>query len=82
MKLISAINREKSGLLELRVVNQQQKVLGVRVEQDVTRLVSENNTLQVLGIDLETAEARIRIRDHLANNVDRKTRQNRLANKH
>jgi len=81
LKLLTAINREKSGLTELHIVNQQQKVLGVRVEQEITRLVKENATLQILGINLETAEARIRIRDHLTDNIDRKTRQNRLQKK-
>lgn len=79
VKLLRAANRPECALTDLRLCNQRQHVLGVQVEQEITKIILLNTRIQRLGIDLETADALIRVRDHIASNVDKETRQKRRS---
>ena len=70
LKLLDAISGSKSAIKDLRLSNQRQRVLGVRMEQEITKLVLQNPRLNNLGLDFDTFEARVQIREHLKRTVD------------
>ncbi|GAA27593.2 Tropomodulin [Clonorchis sinensis] len=77
VKLIEAINHDKSAVTELHLSNQRQTVLGIAIEQMLTKTILENPRLVRLGLDLDTSEARVRVREHIKTNLDRASRQAR-----
>lgn len=73
VKLFSAVGSQ-GRISELRLSNQRQRVLGVQTEMEILRLVNDNEALIRLGIDLQIAEAKVRIQDRIQRNMDRATR--------
>jgi len=78
LKLLNAISGDKSGITDLRLANQRQRLLGVQMETAISELILQNPRLNNLGLDLETAQARIRVRDHLKKTVDKNKRMVRV----
>lgn len=78
VKLLTAISGNKSAVKDIRLTNQRQRVLGVKVEQEITSLILKNPRLNNLGLDLETAQARVLTREHLKKTVDANKRLARL----
>ncbi|KAF5397663.1 Tropomodulin [Paragonimus heterotremus] len=74
IKLLESINHEKSGITDLHLSNQRQTVLGVNVEQQLTKEVLANPRLVRLGLDVDTSDARVRIREHIKANLDKASR--------
>ncbi|VDK51984.1 unnamed protein product [Dibothriocephalus latus] len=81
LKLLEAISGNKSAVSDLRLANQRQRILGVKMEQEITALVLQNPRIINLGLDFDTAEARVRVRDHLKNTMDKNKRQVRIGAK-
>lgn len=79
VKLLHCINHEDSNITEVRLCNQRQRVLGVQVEQEITKRVLANPHLLRLGLDLVTIDAQMRIQNHLTENLDRHTRVKRRS---
>ncbi|VEL43722.1 unnamed protein product, partial [Protopolystoma xenopodis] len=77
IQLLESLLHDDSGITDLHLANQRQSVLGVKVEQALTRLVLENPRLIRLGMDFDTAHARVQVREHLKQNMDRATRLSR-----
>ncbi|PAA60702.1 hypothetical protein BOX15_Mlig003506g1, partial [Macrostomum lignano] len=78
VKLFSAIGNQ-GRIRELRLSNQRQRVFGVQIEMEILRLVGENETLIRLGIDLQIAEAKVRVQDRVQRNMDKATRLARAS---
>ncbi|CAH8642972.1 unnamed protein product [Dicrocoelium dendriticum] len=74
IKLLESVSHEKSGITDLHLANQRQSVLGVKVEQIITKEVVANPRLVRLGLDLDTPDARVRVRDHIKSNLDNASR--------
>ncbi|KAF7234104.1 hypothetical protein EG68_12498, partial [Paragonimus skrjabini miyazakii] len=74
IKLLESINHEKSAITDLHLSNQRQTVLGVNVEQQLTKEVLANPRLVRLGLDVDTSDARVRIREHIKANLDKASR--------
>ena len=70
VELIQAVSQSPS-VTELFAANQSTRVLGVRAEQKIADLVSENDNLLKLGLAIDTPGARGRIQAKLERNVDR-----------
>uniref|UniRef100_A0A0X3PM41 Tropomodulin n=1 Tax=Schistocephalus solidus TaxID=70667 RepID=A0A0X3PM41_SCHSO len=81
LKILEAISGNKSAVCDLRLANQRQRVLGIKMEQEITNLVLQNPRIINLGLDFDTAEARVRVRDHLKNTMDKTKRQVRIGAK-
>ncbi len=78
LKLLDAISGNKSAVKDLRLSNQRQRVLGVRMEDEITKMILQNPRLNNLGLDFETAHARVQVRDHLKKTVDANKRLARI----
>uniref|UniRef100_A0A5K3FGF9 Tropomodulin n=1 Tax=Mesocestoides corti TaxID=53468 RepID=A0A5K3FGF9_MESCO len=78
LKLLEAISGEKSGVTDIRLANQRQRVLGVQLEQEITKVVLQNPRLNNLGLDFDTPQARVQIREHLKTTVDANKRLARI----
>ncbi|KAM7533427.1 hypothetical protein Aperf_G00000120109 [Anoplocephala perfoliata] len=78
IKILDAISGNKSAVTDLRLSNQRQRVLGVQVEQEITDLILQNPRLNNLGLDFDTASARVLIREHLKKTVDTNKRLARI----
>lgn len=77
VRIIQAVGHDKSGVTDLHLSNQRQTLLGVKIEQAVLKEIMGNPRLVNLGLYLETPDARVRVRDHIKNNLDRVSRQAR-----
>lgn len=77
LKLFESIAHDKSGITDLHLSNQRQSVLGVNMEQLLTQAILNNPRLLRLGLDLDTSDARVRVREHIKCNVDKSARQSR-----
>lgn len=78
LKILDAISGTKSAVNDLRLANQRQRILGVQMEQEITKMVLQNPRLINLGLDFDTSEARVRIREHLKKTVDANKRLARV----
>ncbi|CAL8083694.1 unnamed protein product [Calicophoron daubneyi] len=77
IQIFDSINHDKSGITDLHLCNQRQSILGIYTEQQLTEKIEANPRLVRLGLDVDTSEARVRIRDHIKSNLDRNARQAR-----
>lgn len=66
---------------ELHVANQSQRVLGVKMETKMMNAILDNTGLFKIGLDFEIANSRIRVHDHLQDNLDQALRVTRKAKK-
>ncbi|TPP56423.1 Tropomodulin [Fasciola gigantica] len=75
VRLFESIKHEKSAITDIHLANQRQTVLGVHIEQQLTQEILENPRLTRVGLDVDTPDARVRIRDHIKTNLDKVSRQ-------
>ncbi|XP_018015658.1 tropomodulin isoform X7 [Hyalella azteca] len=69
VRVMEALNKMHS-VEEVRLANQQQGVLGNKIEMQLTNLIEENNTLLRVGIHFEFNDARNRVSRQLQKNLD------------
>lgn len=75
MRLFETIKHEKNSITDIHLANQRQTVLGVHIEQQLTQEILENPRLTRIGLDVDTPDARVRIREHIKANLDKVSRQ-------
>jgi len=61
---------KKNTLVELRAANQKPEILGNKVEMGLAEILKENTSMCVLGLALESPDARLRIHRKLKDNLD------------
>lgn len=59
-------------ITSLILILQKPAILGVKTEQMIARVVEENATIEKLGIQFETLNARIRVQEKLQSNYDKR----------
>lgn len=69
VRVMEALNKMHS-VEEIRLANQQQGVLGNKIEMQLTNLIEENPTLLRVGIHFEFNDARNRVSRQLQKNLD------------
>ncbi|VDK41615.1 unnamed protein product [Taenia asiatica] len=78
LKILESISDSKSAIKDLRLANQRQRVLGVQVEEEITKLVLQNPRLNNLSLYVDTPHARVQINEHLKKTVDANKRLARV----
>ncbi|KAL5104315.1 Tropomodulin [Taenia crassiceps] len=79
LKILDSISDSKSAVKDLRLANQRQRVLGVQVEEEITKLVLQNPRLNNLSLYLDTPHARVQVNEHLKKTVDANKRLTRVS---
>uniref|UniRef100_A0A2P2I4M2 Tropomodulin-like n=1 Tax=Hirondellea gigas TaxID=1518452 RepID=A0A2P2I4M2_9CRUS len=69
VRVMQSLNKMHS-IEEVRLANQQQSVLGNKIEMQMTNLIEENHTLLRVGIHFEFNDARNRVSRQLQKNLD------------
>jgi len=69
VRVMTAINKQHT-IEDVRLANQQQSVLGNKIEMQLTELVEQNTTLLRVGIHFEFNDARNRVSRQLQKNLD------------
>jgi len=69
VRVMTALNKTHS-VEDIKLANQQQSVLGNKIEMQVTQLIEANNTLLRVGIHWEFNDARTRVSRQLQKNLD------------
>ncbi|KAF6037903.1 tmod [Bugula neritina] len=64
-----------NSLVELSLENQKPILLGVKAEQEIAKIIEGSETIEKLGIQFETLNARIRVQDKLQSNYDKRRKQ-------
>lgn len=69
VRVMESLNKMHS-IEEIRLANQQQGVLGNKIEMQLTTMIEENPSLLRVGIHFEFNDARNRVSRHLQKNLD------------
>jgi hypothetical protein len=73
LRLFEAISVQQT-VQQVRLVNQLQRVLGVKVETKLMDAILANSGVFKIGLDFEIVNSRVRVNDHLRQNLDRALR--------